>query len=521
MGMDFDIEQNFIACANEFNEARYLWHHYMDEHIARYGMPPLYVGCVNYAYDREYDIDKALERVKNYPIDKVEAYLTQEAEWLQKWTFPGRYTIALYPEFQILNILGEQLGMTDVSSYAVSDDNDEVIFAIRIKHSGFRTIRIHKDAIRAQSELKSILDACVNMPGSSSSYDRLEDMKPMIDTKNKSKYLSFFGISLGIPAKEFLYAVNQLDNSKYNLQLKNYTQGGLDFCTDVEGYEMEWRFSTSIESHNDFVFDTIDGNSDNIEGYENIRKVYDKLLSYMTQQFGEPDDQDDVPSNLRKTSILKALRDGDYEIKSSFETNHIEASIELIADDDEKKCGRIYIEAYDKRLQKINSAAYKPIKANEEYNILATSNVKSASESYGEKIEQTRPKNKDPEEDTGCLIAASIVISLPLAAIPAYFCAAFSVGDTSEEFPAEFAITYIIFALIFIAIGYFSVKYGGNVPYSTGRGKRSQGYSFWSVPKGRSLTAGWKIKKYDPAGWRKKNGTNLFKSSGRRSKWGF
>ncbi len=122
-------------------------------------------------------------------------------------------------------------------------------------------------------------------------------------------------------------------------------------------------------------------------------------------------------------------------------------------------------------------------------------------------------------DENGCLLATAIIVGLFIVIIPAYLFAAFSVGDTSEEFPTWFAISYIIFAIIFIPLGYFSAKYGDGETYSSSRGRRSKGYSFWSVPRGRSLTAGWKIKKYDPAGWRKKNGTNLFKQSGRRKSW--
>ena len=116
------------------------------------------------------------------------------------------------------------------------------------------------------------------------------------------------------------------------------------------------------------------------------------------------------------------------------------------------------------------------------------------------------------------MLAAYIIGGLVLVAIPAYLFAALSVGDTSEDFSSWFTITYIIFAIILIPFGYFSAKNGSSEKSSSGRSRRTKGYSFWSVPRGRSLTAGWKIKKYDPEGRRKKNGTNLFKQTGRKRK---
>ena len=511
MGIDFDIEQHFIVCAKEFNEARYLWHYYMDEHIAKYGMPPLYVGCVNYTYDREYDIDKTLGRAKNYPAENAEAYLSQEARWLQKWKFPGRYTVSLYPEYQILNILGEELGMKDIASYGISEDNNQVTFAIRLRNTQFRTIGIPKDEDRAKLELKSILDICISKGEGSSSYDGLDKMHPIIDINNKTKYLLFFGISLGIPSKEFLYSANQLDTIQHNLQLKRYGQGNLSLCTDVEGHEIEWNFTTSCESCNDFVFDTINGRSVNIEGYENIRKVYDKLLYYLIQQLGEPTDQEDIPSNSRKTSILKLIREGDAEIRSSFETNNIKASIEIIADEDEKKCGTIFIEAHDKRLQKINSTTYKPIQTKTEYINTAMMAAKTALESYGEKVEQTRSKSKEKEDDYGCLLVIAIVVCV-IGCLPlAYLFAAMLEGDSSENFGTWFFGIYLVLLLVFIPTSYFSAKLEDKYGSFSGGGHSYRG-------RGGSI-GGWKIKQYDPAGWRKKNGTNLFKSSRRRSRW--
>lgn len=80
----------------------------------------------------------------------------------------------------------------------------------------------------------------------------------------------------------------------------------------------------------------------------------------------------------------------------------------------------------------------------------------------------------------------------------------------------------LFFLLCFIpmgAISLFAPKDAFDTKYHkrnyNKRGKRTS--SFWSIPKGRSITAGWKIKKYDPTGWRKKNWDTQFKRSGRKA----
>lgn len=118
------------------------------------------------------------------------------------------------------------------------------------------------------------------------------------------------------------------------------------------------------------------------------------------------------------------------------------------------------------------------------------------------------------------VIIATITV-LPLIAIGAYLFAALSVGDTSDEFLTWFVVTFIIMVVILAPLAYISVKSGSGVTASTRKSRRSEGYSFWSGSRNSSFPTGTKIKKYDSEGWRKKNGTNLFKRSGRRSKWDF
>lgn len=144
---------------------------------------------------------------------------------------------------------------------------------------------------------------------------------------------------------------------------------------------------------------------------------------------------------------------------------------------------------------------------------MASKELDEVKESYGKKVEQTQHKSKEKDDDSGCLLVITVVVCV-IGCLPlAYFMAAMMEGDSSENFGAWFMGTYFVLLLIFIPVSYFSAKLDDKYGTYSGGGRSYRG--------GRGSLGGWKIKKYDPAGWRKKNGTNLFKSSGRRSKWGF
>ena len=129
-----------------------------------------------------------------------------------------------------------------------------------------------------------------------------------------------------------------------------------------------------------------------------------------------------------------------------------------------------------------------------------------------ETIEYTHTDDGDSGCLLGIVIGVCIVGCLPIA----YLWATIFVSDTSNEFSSWFIGSYIVSLLIFIPAFYFTEKKQDEYDsYPSGSS------SYRSKGRGKSRLSGWKIKQYDPSGWRKKNGTNLFKSSGRRSKWGF
>ena len=122
---------------------------------------------------------------------------------------------------------------------------------------------------------------------------------------------------------------------------------------------------------------------------------------------------------------------------------------------------------------------------------------------------------ENKNDNLGCLLISCAVFAI----LPAYILAALVVVEDSDCFVGLFIGTYVELLLIIIPICLLAPDNGGDEVYYSG-GRRSRCSSFRSNSRGRSLGVGWKIKQYDPQGWRKKNGTNLFKQTGRgRKSW--
>ncbi|MGN0235132.1 MAG: hypothetical protein ACI4BD_02300 [Paludibacteraceae bacterium] len=121
---------------------------------------------------------------------------------------------------------------------------------------------------------------------------------------------------------------------------------------------------------------------------------------------------------------------------------------------------------------------------------------------------------ENKKDNLGCLLISCAVFAI----LPAIL-AALMFGEDSDGIVGLVIGTYVVLMLIIIPFCLFATDNGRDEVYSSG-GRRSRGSSFRSKSRGRSLDVGWKIKQYDPQGWRKKNGTNLFKQTGRgRKSW--
>lgn len=102
------------------------------------------------------------------------------------------------------------------------------------------------------------------------------------------------------------------------------------------------------------------------------------------------------------------------------------------------------------------------------------------------------------------------IVTSPLTLFVSYFTAAMAVGDGSDEFKSTFWIIFAIWELVIIPILMclvfkFPDSFDSHILPSLGdflfppsRGRRG-------LPR-----KGFRIKKYDPTAWRKKNGDRIF-----------
>ena len=469
MTTNTNIEQLFQQAAFEFNEARYLWHHYMNKYIRKYGMPRLYVGCVSYNHDREYNANTVLRGLVSLSQEERERKLKAEIEYLKKWKFPGKFSVGFFTVKGKLVILGEEFNILNVKFYDTTECGDEVVYAIDIKYAGFRYVAIPKADERSNREMRGILGACQNVTYlGKTSYDNIEPIYPIEDPDLDPSLLHFEGITLGYPAKELIYAINHLDDTVPESKIEeiNADKQFLSFDSTFSGCKVRW---SSFLMGKQYVHDFIQGDSEIVTGYENIRQLYENYVARFGELFGEPTEVNDAPSDMRKTSILKAIRDEKLSIETIFEHGDIYASVSIDAYDDEnKRDARIHLYMSDTRLQGINNTRLPSAKPNPAYTVvdakvrIGTGKPQSTAKAQNAQGKSTKQvvETETSISTEGCWVGILSMVGSQILIIPfAYFVAAMSVGDTSDEFGSWFTWTLIIVELFVFIFYYLTIKY--------------------------------------------------------------
>lgn len=464
MATNTNIEQQFQQAAFEFNEARFLWHHYMNKYISKYGMPRLYVGCVSYNHDREYNANTILRELSSLSPEERERRLLGEIDYLKKWKFPGKYSIGLFTAKAKLVILGEEFSMPNVKFYTTTESDGEIIYAIDIKYAGFRYVAIPREDERSNTEMRGILGACINVSDfGQTSYDDIASIYPIEDPDLDPTLLHFEGISLGLPAKELIYAINHLDETVPESDIKDLDadQEFFRFETTFCGCRVRWN---SFLMGKQYVHDFIQGDSEIITGYENIRHLYENYVARFKELFGEPTKVSDAPSDMRQSSIMKAIRDDKIVIETMIEHGEICAIVKIdVYDDENKRDGRVHLYLSDHRLHDVNNTRLPSAKPNPAYNIIDAKVLigkekpksKAKTKNTGNKTAKQEVKTETSISSEGCLIGIGSFVVSQIIIIPfAYFFAAMSVGDTSDEFSSWFTWTLIIIELL-VVIGYY------------------------------------------------------------------
>ena len=482
-----DLEQQFQQAAFEFNEARYLWHHYMNKHIGKHGMPSLYVGCVSYNHDAEYGADATLKKIKALPEEARAGRLEEEIEYLRKWKFPGKYPVALFTTIGKLVIADEEFNLQNVKFYDTYEDGGDIVYAIDIKYAGFRYISIPKEDKRSHIEMRGILGVCKNVDYlGHASYDDMEGAYPVDDPSLDKSLLSFEGVSLGLPGKDFMYAINHLDDTlpggikDINVSYMQF-YSSFTFKSVFAGYKVDWSLPAHLKK---YVYDTIMGDTDTIIGYENIREAYDKIVARFMEWFGEPTEVNDVPSDLRKNSIMKALRENEIKIETIFEKEHIYASVEIEVDEENKREGNIHLYASDQRLMDILRTRLKSAAPKQGYRLVDTKTGKKRSHSESGSEDEQRKRQRSSQNRSqsaqtqntvqskdsydGCLITASLVVGIPLILLGSFLLAALMVGDSSDEYGWWVFGTFIFLSLIYVPMMIMAAKTPGRVSTYSG-----------------------------------------------------
>ena len=348
------LEYYFIKCAEEFNKARLLWHAYMDNLIRQYGMPFLYVGCVNYMHDREYDFMSVLNEIKEFSEDEKSIRLQREIDFLKKWKFPGTYSVAFFAYGGLVNICGDTYKVDRIKSYNISKFGGNVIYSIKINRAGVKEVSIPCDDVRSNIEMKALLEASLKVSLGRTTIKTDGGVEGYLESNIDESIIKFEGISLAHPRKEFFYALNDLAGEKKSISILSYEASWAIIKNECEGYPINWRF---FISGNKYVFEHLSGNTDDFIGYNKTREAYDKLVAYFTSIFGEPTEIEDVPSDVHKNSIFKLLREGEYSIETTYTNEYVYATVEIeVYDEDGEKragCVRLYIR--DSRLYNINN----------------------------------------------------------------------------------------------------------------------------------------------------------------------
>lgn len=513
-----DFEQQFLKCASEFNEARILWHHYMDEHIEKHGMPTLYAGSVSYNHDREYKASEKLAKFKKLSAEERDKKFKEEIDYLQKWKFPGTYSVAIFTGVTKVVILGEAFKMTAVKSFSFNENDKDIVYTIKITRAGYRTVSVPKSELRANQEMKSILGACQMCDGFGTSYNDIEDIFPVTDPYIDSTVISFEGVPLGLPVKEFVYAINHMDEVIPDLELSSFNPDFFRIKCTYEGYKVDWSFMTVSGR---YVYQTMLGDTDYITGYDNIRAAYDKMVNRFKKLYGEPTTIHDVPVGVRKNSIMKDLREEKYKIETIFENDDIYASVEFNVDDEEKRNGCVNLYVSDNRLCIINVTEATEIEKiqwnrrtkiylnSEPPYVVALKEAEKHQREHAVQTKKTQPQEMHPQKERpqkvksnssstqktqtkddveykdsydGCMIAACLVIIVPFILIASFILAALMVGDSSDEYGWWVFGTFIFFMLIFIPVMLMESKKPG--------GKRVRRRSSSSSGTGAALLGG-------------------------------
>lgn len=312
------------------DERRKMWAGHVSKHTKEYGLPFMYVGHVDLAFNKEFTKGKIISECRKQPIEQRTEFLRQRIKDL-KTAFPSilfalcKSTRLYNPDILLVNERCIEVGL--IISYDVyplkegTGDNYihsfmYILYQAKYSYSTTSATAIFHNA-EEEHEAVSIMEYALN--GTEFDYP-----DKVIDTSKAKQdppdtHPSFFGNSLQRPEKEI----------KDRLLHQGFKQDFRGFLKEIGGEQFYFHLHIGKESQ---LINMISGSSESIHGYEQTRKVFDAFVEMLRDEYGPWGLKiTDIPVGTRKNSIMKGLREGTISVSASYTWQHIDLEPSVVS----------------------------------------------------------------------------------------------------------------------------------------------------------------------------------------------
>ena len=326
------LEKQLEKIVPRHNDRVEMWWGHVAKHINKYGLPIMYVGQVDLAYKEEASAEKIVWQSRQMSFEKRAEFLRDKVNALSS-AFPDALVALFKDKSQVypdILLLGKRcIEVENIVSYHLYHVQKEDFYSfidVRCKapySSRITTANVIFKNETESNEAVSVLEYVIN--GKEFDYP-----KKIIDSSKVSKdapntHPSFFGNSLLRPSEELKERLSHqgFSDDRYFYLVK-----------EIGGVPFNFVLYSGKESH---LIINIIGYSEQIQGYENARKVFDAFVEILKEEYGAWGIKlTDIPEDIRKNSIVKGLREGTITVKAEYTFYHFDidpskVSIEMCA----------------------------------------------------------------------------------------------------------------------------------------------------------------------------------------------
>ena len=317
------LEQGLEQIVDQHQERLERWVAPVAKHVKKYGLPIMYVGHVDLAFNHEYTPGKIIWESRKLPIEQRADFLRKRSDELSN-AFPDvllalfRHPRGYDPDIIVTDARCIEVPL--IESYNVCPIRKDygqgyVHSIITIKSYAKYSSRISSAYVsfsneEDEQEAVCILEYAIN--GKEFDYP-----SKIIDSSKVKKYTpdahpSFFSNSLLRTSKEM----------GERLAYQGFKESFIGIEKEIAGVIFSFDFSVGKETK---LINSIHGFSDTIEGYEEGRRVFDAIVEMLKNEFGPWGLKlTDIPAGTRKNSIMKGLREGDFNISAKYTWRHVD-----------------------------------------------------------------------------------------------------------------------------------------------------------------------------------------------------